>query len=77
MWSPIDTCPKDGRAFLAYYPHIPPYCGEEYEPDFIEPAMYPQDAYHQRYYGMMIGGVDPIGWSEFFPGHPDARLRGA
>ena len=56
-WSPIETCPKDGTWFLAYYP------ADEDEAPFTECVKWPEtDCHDMRGVELMLNSVNPTHW---------------
>jgi len=55
-WQPIETAPKDGYYFLAFYP------AEDGEEAFYDVTSWPQNKEMARYYGLMRNSVDPTHW---------------
>lgn len=56
-WMTIETAPKDGTEFLAYYP------AEGGDDAFMDVQHWTvPETRESRYYGLMIAGVDPTHW---------------
>jgi hypothetical protein len=56
-WQPIETAPRDGTQFLAWYP------SSENEPAFTEVALWTPCPKGLNNDSWTIGGVDPVLWA--------------